>query len=562
MPAESGALGIVVECDVDVVMRDGVVLRANVFRPDAHGAFPGLLLRTPYGKPNSGYERFVRAGYAVVAQDVRGRHASDGEFTVLTVESEQEAEDGYDTVEWLAARSWCNGRVGAMGASYLGWLQWKLAALRPPHLRAMSACSIPLELTDLDWPGAFRPARRMRWWLTNIAPDLRKRAGMPPPHTKEEADLIWSNLEHGRWLGLLPWSQVARRLPPPLDTQVENWLRRPNVRPWKFAQSHAEIEVPNLDFTGWYDHCSSIGHLSGMQKNARTELARAQTRVVIGPWAHNTVGQRACLGIDFGPQAAVDKEAMIIRWFDHWLKGLANGVEREPAVRYFVMGAAQWKSASTWPPEGLRENTLHLASAGDAAEGCGSLAPAPGSQAPSDAYLYDPVDPVPTLWSRDLFAGASDRRKLDYRQDILVYRTSPLEDELEVVGHAHVVLHAASTAPDTDFFARLVDDQPGGHALEVAYGMVRARHRNSLDREEFITPGEVVQYRIALGPTACRFRRGHRIRLEITSSDFPNFDRNHNTGRNDLDDAELACATQTVFHSPEYPSRLVLPVQQ
>ncbi len=563
MTKAHGGLGILEEKEVPVSMRDGVILRANVFRPDAARTFPGLLVRTPYGKATGGLERFVRAGYVVAAQDARGRDASDGEYVPFTVEDTGDAEDGYDTVEWLAKQAYCNGDVGTMGASYNAWMQWMLAKLRPPHLLAMCAYSIPLELTEVDWCGAFRPGRRVRWWMASIAPDLRRRQGLPGPHTKAEAAKIWDEIEHGRWLGFMPWLDLPRYLPKGLAEYAEDWLRHPNRRAWKFVEAHKEIEVPNLDFSGWYDHCNgTMGHLDGMQKNARTEVARTQTKLVLGPWNHSGLGKRKIGEIDFGPQAELDLPDLIIRWFDHWLKGLDNGVDREPPVRYFVMGSAKWKRATTWPPDGMREAFYYLASEGCAAqvEGDGLLTTEPPEEAPCDVYTYDPNDPVPTLWTRALFTVPSDRRQLEYRQDMLYYRTSPLEEDVEVVGYPEVVLYASSSAPDTDFFARLVNEDPDGPALEVCYGMVRARHRHSLDREEFLTPGEVTEFRIKLGATACRFLKGHRIRLEITSSDFPNHDRNHNTGRNDLADTKCVTAQQKIFHSVEHPSRLVLRV--
>lgn len=563
MQTDSRSLGIIVEQDVPVEMRDGTILRANVFRPDAPGEFPGLLVRTPYGKAAEGQERYVRAGYVVVAQDTRGRYASEGEYVPFTVEDTGDAEDGYDSVEWLAQQPYCDGNVGTMGASYGAWMQWMLAKLRPPHLKAMCAYSIPLEVTGVDWPGAFRPGRRIRWWMTTMAPDLRRRQGLPGPHTPEEARRIWDEIEHGRWLGFMPWLDISRYLPKGLAEYVDDWLRHPNRRAWRFAEAHAEVEVPNLDFSGWYDHCTAtMGHLAGMQKNGRTEVARTQAKLIIGPWNHVGIGQRKMGEIDFGPQAALDIHDLIIRWFDHWLKGADNGVDGEPTVRYFVMGSAKWKSADTWPPQDKRESVYYLGSAGDADQvtGSGLLAAEPPDEEASDAYTYDPNDPCPTLWTRDLFAGASDRRQLEHRQDILYYRTPPLEDEVEIVGHPEVILYASSSARDTDFFARLVDEAPDGPAIEVCYGMVRARHRNSLDREELLTPGEVTEFRIKLGPTACRFLKGHRIRLEITSSDFPNHDRNHNTGGNDLAETELVAAQQKVFHSPQHRSRLILTV--
>ena len=255
---------------------------------------------------------------------------------------------------------------------------------------------------------------------------------------------------------------------------------------------------------------------------------------------------------------------MQIRWFDYWLKGIDNGVPREPPVRYFVMGSGRWKSAETWPPPNLGRMTLYLAREGDAdlPGGFGALGHEPPKNGPPDTYTHDPFDPVPTLWDTAYFYNVSDRRRLDHRNDILRYCTAPLKEDVEVVGNPEVVLYAASSAVDTDFFARLVDDDPGGTAMEVCYGMVRARHRNGLGKEDLLTPGEVTRFAIRMGITSCCFRKGHRIRLEICSSDFPNHDRNHNTGRNDLLDAEMVIAEQKVHHSPEHPSALILPVSQ
>ncbi len=560
---QRGALGLVVERDVAVPMRDGVVLRAHIFRPEAEGRFPGILLRTPYGKPVDGFERYVRAGYVVVTQDSRGRYASDGEYVPFTVEETGDAEDGYDSVEWLAAQPFCDGRVGTLGASYNAWMQWQLARLRPPHLRAMCAYTIPLELTEVDYPGGFRPGRRIKWWMTSMAPDLRRREGLPPPHTPEEARQIWDEIEHGRWLGLLPWVDVVRHLPERLAHYVEDWLGEPARQPWHFDEVHQEVEVPNLDFSGWYDHCNgTMAHLGLMQRNGRTELAREQTKLIIGPWNHPGLGQRRIGDIDFGPAAHLDLTDLIIRFFDRWVKGIENEVDTEPPVRYFTMGTGEWKQAETWPPEGLREAVYYLHSGGRAqgVAGDGRLDEMEPGDEREDHYRYDPQDPVPTLWTRDLFTVPADRRQLGHRRDILCYRSEPLVQEVEVVGYPSFVLFAASSAPDTDFFARLVDEDPEGQALEICYGMVRARHRNGLEREDLIEPGAVIEYRISLGATAICFQVGHRIRLEVTSSDFPNHDRNHNTGRNDLADAEFIVAEQQVLHTASYASRLLLPI--
>lgn len=546
----SGELGLITENDVDVPMRDGVILRANVFRPAGEGQFPGLLLRTPYGKPAGGFERFVRSGYVVVTQDSRGRYASGGDHVPFTMPHTGDAEDGYDSVEWVAGQPWCNGNVGTFGASYNAWMQWQLAKLRPPHLKAMCAYTIPLELTEVDYLGGFRPGRRIRWWMTTIAPDLRRRHGLPKPHTPAEANAIWNEVEQGRWLGLMPWMDVVKYLPPGLAEYAEDWLKEPHRTPWRFDEVHKEVDVPNLDFSGWYDHCNgTMAHLGLMQKNGGSEAAK-QSQLVLGPWNHGGLGKRKIGEIDFGPLADLDLHHMMIRWFDYWLKDLDNGVKEESAVRYFVMGSGQWKNATTWPPEDLNTLVFYL--------GDGQTLRETADSDGEDIYVYDPVDPVSTLWTPQLFTVPSDRRQLDHRTDILRYRSEPLAESVNVVGYPEVVLYASSSAVDTDFFARLVDEHPDGQALEVCYGLVRARHRKGLDKEDLLTPGEVVEYRIQLGATACCFLEGHRIRLEITSSDFPNHDRNHNVGKNDLTDVEMVSATQTIYWGEKYGSRLIV----
>lgn len=561
---EAGQMGVIEEREVEVPMRDGVMLRGNLYRPDGAGEVPALLMRTPYGKGERRFDRFVRAGYAVMCQDTRGRYASDGTFVLFSEEQTGDGEDGCDTIEWLALQPWCDGKVGTFGSSYNAWMQWEAAALAPPSLVAMCADTIPLELASVDWWGGFRPGRRIKWWLTTIAPDLRRRAGMSPPHEVADAAQIFEEIEQNRFLDLLPYAKLPDYMPEPLATYARNWLEDPARPRWRFGEKHAKVRVPNLDFSGYFDHCNgTIDHLPGMQQNAATDVAREQTKLILGPYNHGGFGTRRFGEIDFGPNAEFDKTDIMIRWFDHWLKSLDNGIDREPPLRYFVMGSGEWKSAQTWPVPGTAatEYFLHSDGAARSLESCGALSPdKPDGDQPPDSFTYDPRDPTPTLWTVKLFTVPSDRRRLEYRDDILYYCTEPLTEEVEIAGHPEVVLYASSSAADTDFFARLVDDDPDGIALEVCYGMVRARHRDSWFEEELIEPGEVVEYRIRLGATACRFLEGHRIRLEICSADFPNHDRNHNTGGDDLAEIKLFPARQEVHHSRALPSRLILPV--
>ncbi|MDP6981917.1 MAG: CocE/NonD family hydrolase [Candidatus Latescibacteria bacterium] len=571
--AFSGALGILTERDIMVPMRDGTRLACTIFRPDAEGVYPGLLLRTPYRKPEDGHERYVRAGYVVVTQDSRGRYASEGKWVPFTVENTGDAEDGYDSVEWLASQPWCNGRVGTIGASYNAWMQWMLAKLKPPHLQAMCAYTIPREVTAVDWPGGFRPGRRIKWWLTSMAPDLRRRAGWPPPHTPEEARTMWDEgIEgEGHWIGLMPWVDVCRHLPPGLSSYALDWLQNPSRRAWKLDEVHSQVEVPNLDFSGWYDHCNdSLHHLGLMQANGGSARAREQTKLVVGPWNHPGLGQRRCGDIDFGPQAQVDLTDLIIDWFDHWLKDVDNDVETDPPVRYFSMGTGRWCSASTWPPTEATERAWYLDSDGRATSGVdGRLQTEPPTTTAQDDYIYDPVNPVPTLWGKEWFTSPADRRKLEHRQDILVYRSLSLNQSVDVAGMPRAVIYISTDAADTDLFVRLIDEHPDDHcaegirpgpALEICYGMVRLRYRNGLDTDELLPPGQVTEVTVELGPTACQFRVGHRIRVEVTSSDFPNHDRNHNTGGNDLLETTLVAAATRIHHGADQLSRILLPV--
>jgi len=561
----SGRIGpfkIIAQENVPVPMRDGTILRANVYRPDARGRFPVLVMRTPYGKGRS-RDELVQAGYIVVTQDVRGRYQSDGEFRSLANPNNFEAEDGYDTVEWAARLPGSNGIVGTYGASYNAWVQWKLAALRPPSLRAMFAYSIPVRMTQLEGPGTIRPGRRLHWWICTLGPDLRKRAGGPEPHTPQEAREAWLQVDREKWLWFLPWLELPDYLFGRNAHEFKGWLRNPSFDPWQFDKLHPEIEVPNFHISGWYDHCNGcLDHFTGMVRNGRTSLARENQKLIIGPWGHSTLGQQKVGEIDFGAAARLNIPALMVRWFDYWLKGIDNGIADEPPVKYFVMGANYWRCSDTWPPAPKGTLSLYLTSGGHANTPRGDgklLRTAPKNQS-RDEYTYDPRDPVMTLYGHPLFTIPADQRPLASRRDILVYQTAPLKKDVEIAGYPEVVLYASSSAPDTDFFARLIDVAPDGTGIDICMGMVRARYRHSLDKPSLLKPNKVTEFVIKLGPTANRFKVGHRIRLDITSSDFPNYDRNHNTGLDDNADATLAVARQRVFHGGKYPSRLVLPL--
>jgi putative CocE/NonD family hydrolase len=549
-----------VENNVPVPMRDGVVLRADVYRPDEPGPHPVLLLRTPYGKDGPKPDPYVKAGYIVVNQDARGRYASGGKFESFYRFDTHDGEDGYDTVEWAAKLPDSTGKVGTFGASYNAFLQWRLAPLRPPSLVAMSANSIPPRLTQLEGPGTMRPGRRLNWW-NGMTPDLRLRSGQPGPKTKADGSKFWQS-DGKKLLEFLPWLDLPQSTFEDETEPMKEWLRHPYSDPWKLLDGCRDVAVPNLDIIGWFDHCNDGIELhQEMIRKGYTQVARTGQRLIIGPWSHSARGRRKQGGVDFGPTGALNTAEAEIRWFDYWLKGKANGVDKDAPVKIFIMGANQWRDETEWPLTRAKSKTLFLHSSGHAntPAGDGALVDKEPAAA-SDQFRYDPRNPVPTLWTPALFTVPADQKPLAQRQDILVYQTAPLDTAMEVTGYPEVVLHASSSAPDTDFFVRLIDVAPDGSSRDIAMGMVRARFRNGLDKPTLLKPGETTEFKIRLRPTANEFQAGHRIRLDVTSSDFPNYDRNHNTAADQNADAQLVVAEQSVFHGGKYASRLILPV--
>ena len=528
-------LGVKIERDVPVPMRDGTILRADVHRPDRGGPYPVLVHRSPYGKIRS-FDEFVKAGYIVVSEYVRGRYGSGGRFESMCRFETHEAEDGYDTVEWAADLSGSTGKVGTFGYSYGAYQQWRLAALDPPSLAAMAAFSTGARLWDVEKPCALRPGARMEW-IAKLAYDMRRRAGLPGVGTEFEYKYLWKE-ESDKWVNWLPLSDLPQDFFAYETATLKSWLRDPHVDPWRLNEGCKNVSVPNLDIVGWYDFANAdMLFYRTMVKEAKTETARKHTRIIVGPWSHGNFS-RSYGNIDFGPETTLqDRRDIQIRWFDFWLKGKQNGVDKDPPVRIFVMGDNEWRDQSSWPLQRAKEKILFLNSDGSANTPSGDgrlVVERPGLRG-TDTYAYDPTDPVPTLFGNQI-PKPMDQRPLAGRSDILVYQTEPLTERVEVTGNPSVELYAASSAPDTDWFVRLIDVAPDGLSRDVSSGLMRARYRNGFEKSELIRPGEVVKYTIRMDPTSNAFLPGHRIRLDITSSDFPNFDRNHNTAANQFAD--------------------------
>jgi putative CocE/NonD family hydrolase len=533
-------------------------------------------MRLPYNK--DGAQTYVYAPpqhyaahcYIVVIQDVRGQYKSQGDFYPFR----DEGADGYDSVEWAAALPGSNGKVGMYGFSYVGATQWLAAVQRPPHLVAIVPAQTSSDYYD-GWSyegGAFSLAFEQSWPLTTIALSAMRRFGdqsLLSQIGSATADLP-SLYRHLPLADALGSPNLAAKIAPYYADWVAHDTWDDYWKQWSIRTRYHDVQVPALNFAGWYDVFLSGGieNFVGMRKGGGTEASRNGQHLLVGPWIHfpwvQKVGE-----IDFGPEARNPVDDLQLRWFDHWLKGIDNGVDREKPVRVFVMGANKWREADDWPIPGTVFTDYYLGSLGQANTryGNGSLdAAKPAAGEPGDHYRYDPNNPVPSLGGHSCCTpkvaplGPYDQAEIEDRADVLVYSTRPLTGPLEVTGPVKVVLYAASSADDTDFTVKLVDVHPDGKAYNLGNGIIRASSRETLEHRRAIEPGKVYEYTIELWPTSNLFAAGHQIRLEISSSNFPHYDRNPNTFAKPGTSTAMVTADQTVLHDAEHPSRLVLPV--
>jgi putative CocE/NonD family hydrolase len=544
----AGQKPIVKYLSVPVPMRDGVRLLSNIFLPYDHGQFPCILVRTPYGKGadiTQNHQAFVEHGYAVVVQDVRGRYESEGAFQPLT----QEPADGDDTINWIARQLWSNGRVGMMGGSYVGIVQWKAAQTNNPHLKAIfPVVSGYDDYRDRFYStgGAMKLGNRLQWMSENLrAPgyhsDFTKFVLHLPTRSSDVTALGWTSIMYQEIVA---------------HPSFDSFWRARSTR-----EQLDRIKVPVFSVGGWYDNFveSDLDAFATLHRNS------GLNRILIGPWAHNM--SVPFQDVDFGPDSSQPIRELQMEWFDQWLMGKDSPMLSKPPVKVFVMGANKWRESREWPPEGSSTRLFYLESHGKAnsLDGDGALSDKPGAGA-ADQFVFDPYNPVPThggavCCNPKVFQwGPMDQRPVEARRDVLVYSTRPLQHDMEAIGPVQVVLYVASSARDTDFTAKLVDVFPDGRARNLTDGILRLRYRNSLEKPELGKPGEIYRIAIDAGVTGNVFQKGHRIRVEVSSSNFPRFDRNPNTGGKASDAGKLSKANQTIYHDARHPSALVLTV--
>jgi putative CocE/NonD family hydrolase len=561
-PLRAQSYAVTIQQNVPMKTRDGVTLHADIYRPQAEGKFPVLLTRTPYNKTgnlNFGMRAAAR-GYVVIVQDVRGRYESGGEWTPFV----HEEQDGYDTVEWAATLPYSNGKVGMFGGSYVGATQMLAAIAHPPHLAGISPDVTASNYHD-GWTyqgGAFE-----QWfnesWASGLAENTLSRRVSADTNA-----MNWKNVLPLESYPLLALPQAAA-----LGPYFRDWLAHPSYDDyWKkisIEEQYAQIQVPVFTMAAWYDIFlgGSLRNYIGLREHAGTEAARNGQRLLIYIGGHAGGPNLSKVGeVHFGAQAPFDADEVRLSWYDTLLKG-APAKWSKP-VRIFVMGRNEWRDEDAWPLERAKSTRYYLHSNGSAASvtAGGTLSTDAPQAERGDSYVYDPANPVPTIGgplccdADHLAPGPWDQRSNEDRSDVLVYTTTPFQHNTEVTGPVLLDLYASTSAKDTDFTGKLVDVWPNGFPQNLTEGILRLRYRDSPEAPELAKPGKIYRVTVDLWATSSVFLAGHRLRLEVSSSNFPRFDRNLNTGETQATATRLEKARNIIYHDTEHPSALILPV--
>lgn len=554
------------ENNVSIPMRDGVVLRADVLRPSNGTKFPVLVYRTPYGKDaaEKEYTTFrhaVERGYAMVIVDVRGRYHSDGEFRPY----ENERRDGYDTIEWAAAQPWSNGAVGTFGLSYPGAVQWLAAIENPPHLKAMVPAMTFSTPQNFFYAGGTWDMSWMEWIWDNIAWDVRVKKKIPGPQTYGDSLEAWK-VEGPKMMNDLPLLDV-----PPLQRVAPyyfEWLRHPAEDPWwdwsELRNKYGRTQAAVLNLSAWYDDNygpeGATTNYAGLLKTRAGEKD-PRTHLLLGPWVHGVDNTRKTKSgeRDFGSLAAIDYDAVVLNWMDHYLKGIDNEVGREKPVRYFVMGANEWRDSNVWPPPS--DTTAFFLRAPVAGQRAGTLTAKPTSGKPAfSEFVSDPAHPVVNEYGS---SGAHDYRKMADRPDVLTFDSQVLERDTEVTGPIEARMFVSCDCRDLDLWVRLQDVAPDGTAFNLmspGLDVLRASYRDLVRGRQWLEPEKIYELDLKNLITSNVFLKGHRVRVQISGSFYPNFSRNLQTGKSEVESSEMRKARIRVYHDVEHASQILLPM--
>ncbi len=568
--ASSPQYEVQVERRVPIPMADGTILRADVYRPAKPGRYPALVERVAYEVAErcqySG-EYYASRGYVVVGQNVRGRFNSDGDFAPFRDDAWGNHRDGYDTILWIAKQPWSNGAVGMLDGSYSGGTQYLLAPTQPPPLKALFVREGMSDIyRDFTFRGGAYQLALHRGWAINET--------LSPIQQDQSSEMVTVRLRlEGAIQHIEQWySHLPLRSCPPLEG-IADWyfedLSHPDDGaywwPINLSQHFHEVDVPIMHLGGWFD-CfldSTLRCFQGIQAYGETENSRVSQKLIIGPWIHGPgrVGASNVGDLDFGAEATFDLSAYRLQWYDYWLKGATGALDGSP-VRLFLMGANRWINAETWPIPGIIYQPLYLrAGTGQTSSSLnnGNLSfEQPHEDETPASFLYDPMNPVESLLTYP-HLGPKDHRPVEGK--MLTYTLPLLEHDLIVIGPVKAILYAKSSAPDTDWIVRLCDVWPDGRSMSVCDGILRARYRSSFLQPELMQPGQAYRFEIDLWATAQVFQAGHQLRIEVTSSDFPRYDRNMNTGEPFGSEVQGQVAHNVLFHDQEHASHILLPVK-
>jgi putative CocE/NonD family hydrolase len=547
-----------------IPMRDGVVLRADVRLPSGKGPFPVLVYRTPYGEKNAQreyatFQHAVERGYAVVVQDVRGRYGSDGVFAPY----QNEGRDGYDTIEWAAKQPWSNGKVGTFGLSYPGAVQWLAAVENPPHLAAMVPAMTFSSHRNFFYAGGTFDLSWIEWIWDNIAPDIRVKQNAPGPRTGDEAEAAWkkSGLDMESVLplnGLEPLRGIA--------PYYYEWLRHLPDDPWwnwadlrgKYGRTQAAV----LNLSGWYDdHYGPEGATTNFQGLVEARAGRANNvALLIGPWVHGVKSTGTAKAGDrpFPDTAKIDYDSTVLDWMDHYLRGIDNGVDKRPAVRYYVMGADVWRGSQAWPPPSS-PTSFYLGAASPGKPG--SLSEARPSEGGFSVFVSDPAHPVTDDYAE--ISGGHDYRSLAERGDLVTFDTQPLAADTEVTGPVDARIFVSCDCRDLDLWVRLYDVAPDGavwNELSPGIDVQRASYRDMEKGRRLLNPGQIYAIDVKGPVTSNVFKKGHRIRIQVSGAFFPFFSRNLQSGESENVAAQPKKATIRIYRDRDHASQVVLPI--
>ncbi len=554
--------------EVMIPLRDGVKLGGILYRPAQEGKYPGIVYRTPYGIDDyDGYAEFplkaAKQGYAVLLVDVRGRLRSEGEFEAYR----NEKQDGYDVIEWMGTQPFCTGKVGTYGGSYPGIVQWLAMSQAPPHLAAAAPEMTPIGSHHFFYYGGAFSHPWIDWFMPYIFADKRKRANDPSgPWDDEPATEAWEKTDRKQWYQYRPLADL-----PLLKTyapEYYEWLRHPDLSPWwdfvSVEKDFGKMRNPVFLESGWYDAAygpeGATRAFNKMKKEAATPEAREQSVLVLGPWNHTSLNTRKTKfgEMEFGPNAGMDYDAELLKFYDVHLKG-KSGASSLPPVSIFVMGANEWRAEKEWPLSRTVPTSWYLG--GNGAKKEGTLTMTTPAKASADSYIFDPANP---FWDKSYEKSYPyDQRENEARPDVLVYTSESLTSDVEIAGEIATELFVSSEAQDTDFSITLSDVYPDGHSINLHgldAGYLRMRYRNGFEKQEMMKPKEVYKVRIGQVYTANRFKKGHRIRLAITSSKAPHYDPNPNTGTEIATEKNLVPARNSIHHGSARPSKIVLPL--